>query len=128
MVSFMSRPFKYNLSPSHLLIITLLQEMGTNHILCVLSVVLVKVHMNQCILSGIQSPWWYQLEFIEKPGNGSLESGFDVAVPSSFHRDTGATESEYEREKSSSRAGKFRVPRQNYEVQLCDKDTVSCHI
>lgn len=82
--------------------------------------------MNQCILSGIQSPWWYQLEFIEKLGNGSLESGSDV--PSSFHRNTDATESEYRREKSSSRTGKFRVPRQNYEVQLCDKDTVSCHI
>lgn len=68
-----------------------------------------KVYKTVCELSGIQSPWWYQLEVIER----SLDSGSGTSSPSEIG------------EESEAGAGQFQSPKQVYEVQLCKEDSVS---
>lgn len=74
----------------------------------------VKVYKTVCELSGFRSPWWYQLEVVER-NDGTSGSG---------RSQDGSGETSVEGEGSVS-AGQFKRLKEASELKLCNHDSVS---
>lgn len=79
--------------------------------------IIVKVYKTVCELSGVQSPWWYQLEVLEK--NAEFDSG-----ASNHSSAQNGPSSETAESEENGGAGLFK-PLQQAELKLCKHDSVS---
>lgn len=83
--------------------------------------IIVKVYKTVCELNSIRSPWWYQLEVLEKIAEFGSGASSRSSAQDGSSNETSVRGAESE---ENGGAGVFKAP-QAYELKICKHDTVS---